>query len=397
MLDKYLKPNKELIPYGKHSILEEDIEKVVEILRSDYITQGPTVPAFENRINKEVNAQFSVAVNSATSALHIACLALGLSKGDYLWTTPTTFVSSANCGLYCNAYVDFVDIESSTGLISLSQLEEKLEKSKKVGKLPKVIIPVHLSGNPCRMKKIFELSRKYNFKIIEDASHAIGAKYQGKPVGNCEFSDITVFSFHPVKIITTGEGGVATTNSIDLANKMRKLRSHGITKDIKSFKSNSTEPWFYEQQNLGFNYRMTDINAALGLSQIERLNKIILERNNLLDNYKKSLSKEPIKFLKLTSNAYSSVHLAIIRLENKDPYFHRKLFIGLREANIGVQLHYLPVHLHPYYKKLGFKEGDFPESEFYAKNAMSLPMYCGLGNKKQERVVNTLIKLLNDS
>ena len=396
MSSNYFKPNNDLIPYGKHSISEEDIDKVVEILRSDYITQGPTVPAFEKRVNEEVKSKYSVAVNSATSALHIACLALGLSKGDYLWTTPTTFVSSANCGLFCNAYVDFVDIEADTGLISLSKLEEKLEKSQKVGRLPKVIIPVHLSGNPCKMEEIFKLSRKYNFKIIEDASHAIGAKYKGKPVGNCEFSDITVFSFHPVKIITTGEGGIATTNNIDLAKKMSELRSHGITKDIKSFKSNSTEPWFYEQQNLGFNYRMNDINAALGLSQIRRLNKIILERNNLLDIYKKLLSKEPIKFLEIAPNTYSSVHLAIIRLDNKDPLFHRKLFMGLRDANIGVQLHYLPIHLHPYYKKLGFKEGDFPESEFYAKNAISLPLYCGLGSEKQERVVNTLRKLIKD-
>ena len=397
MLDKYLKTNKELIPYGKHSISEEDINKVVDILRSDFLTQGPTVPAFEKRINDEVKSKYSVAVNSATSALHIACLSLGLSKGDYLWTTPTTFVASANCGLYCDANVDFVDIDAASGLISISKLEEKLEKSQKLGKLPKVIIPVHLSGNPCKMEEIFKLSRKYNFKIIEDASHAIGARYKGKPVGNCEFSDITVFSFHPVKIITTGEGGVATTNNFDLARKMSELRNHGITKDIKAFKINSPGPWFYEQQNLGFNYRMTDINAALGLSQIERLKKNILERNNLLDNYKKLLSKEPIKFLSITSNAYSSVHLAIIRLDNKDPYFHRKLFIGLRDANIGVQLHYLPIHLHPYYKKLGFKEGDFPESEFYAKNAISLPLYCGLGSNKQERVVNTLRKLLKDS
>tara|TARA_B100000886_G_C20427012_1_gene494759 strand:- start:5031 stop:6221 length:1191 start_codon:yes stop_codon:yes gene_type:complete len=383
------------IPYGKHKITESDIDKVVEILKSDFLTQGPTVPAFEKSINSVVKSQYSVAVNSATSALHIACLALGLSRGDYLWTSSTTFVSSANCGIFCNAKIDFVDIDPASGLISIKKLKEKLEIASRLGKLPKVLIPVHLAGNPCDMEEINNLAKKYNFKIIEDASHAIGAKYKGKFIGSCEFSNITVFSFHPVKIITTGEGGVATTNDPLLAQKMSTLRCHGIVKDPNLFYFSSPGPWFYEQQSLGFNYRLTDIHAALGLSQIDRLEEITLERNKLLETYRKLLEKEPVNFLEITKNSYSSVHLAVIRLENKDPNFHRKLFIGLRQSNIGVQIHYLPVHLHPYYRNLGFKEGDFPESELYAKNALSLPLYFGLSTEKQERVVKTLKSLLS--
>ena len=394
--EKY-KNNKISIPYGKHNISEEDIEEVNKILKSSNLTQGDTVPNFEEKINDKVQSKFSIAVNSATSALHIACLALGLSKGDYLWTSPTTFVASANCALYCGAEVDFVDIDRRTGLMSIEKLSEKLFKAKKEDKLPKILIPVHLTGNPCQMNEILKLSKRYNFKIIEDASHAIGAKYRGEYIGNCQYSDITIFSFHPVKIITTGEGGLATTNNKELARKMRLLRTHGITKEEKFFENNSPGPWFYEQQNLGFNYRMNDIQAALGISQLKRLDQFVERRNFLLSNYKKLLADLPVNFLEITKDAYSSVHLAVIRLNEINNKLHNEIFIGLRNAQIGVQIHYIPVHLHPFYRKMGFKKGDYPESEIYANNAISLPLFYELKESDQIYVVNTLKSLFEKS
>jgi len=382
--------NNRYIPYGKHNINKDDIRKVIKVLRSNNLTQGESVPLFEKSINLAVNSKYSVAVNSATSALHLACLALGLEDGNYLWTSPTTFVASANCGLYCGAKIDFVDIDPKSGLISILELKKKLVTAEKNGTLPRILIPVHLAGNPCDMREIWNLSKKYGFKIIEDASHAIGAKYEGKPVGNCEFSDITVFSFHPVKIITTAEGGIATTNQESLSKKMRELRSHGITKDSSFYISKSSDPWYYEQQDLGFNYRMSDIHASLGISQIKRLNQIVRERNRLIRRYKNKLAGLPISFLENSKDTYSSVHLAIIRFNNKDCNFHRKIFNYLRNAAIGVQIHYIPVHLHPYFKKLGFKKGDFPEAELYSHNAISLPLYFGLSNRDQDRVIKLL-------
>tara|TARA_Y100000589_G_C27186205_1_gene642778 strand:+ start:610 stop:1797 length:1188 start_codon:yes stop_codon:yes gene_type:complete len=394
-----MKPNSNLfkssfIPYGKHNVSQQDIDNVIEVLRGANLTQGETVPYFENIINEVVHSKYSIAVNSATSALHIACRALGLSKEDYMWTTPNTFVASANCGLYCEAKVDFVDIDPNTGLMCINNLKEKLKQSNKNGTLPKIVIPVHLAGNPCDMFEIKELADIYGFRIIEDASHAIGAFYNNEPIGSCKYSDITIFSFHPVKIITTGEGGVATTNEPQLAKKMAALRSHGVIKDPNLFITNSPGQWFYEQQDLGFNYRLSDIHAALGVSQIKRLKEIVRERNYLLKEYKKMLSETPVNFLKISIKAYSSVHLAIIRLKNKDENFHKMVFNGLRKAGIGVQVHYIPVHLHPYYRNLGFKDGDFPEAELYAKNAITLPLYPGLAEKDQTKVVEVLKNLL---
>ena len=388
---------KSYIPYGRHQVTEEDISSVLDILKSNNLTQGAGVPIFEEEVNKYVNSTYSVAVNSATSALHLACLSLGLTKGDYLWTTPTTFVASANCGLYCGAKIDFVDIDPTTGLISIEELKKKLIIAQQNKNLPKILVPVHLAGNPCDMREISNLSKKYGFKIIEDASHAIGSKYEGKPIGNCKFSDITVFSFHPVKIITTGEGGIATTNQESLSKKMRELRGHGIIKNSSFFINESSEPWSYEQQDLGFNYRMSDIHAALGISQMKRLDQIVEKRNKLLEKYKIEMAGFPISFLESTKNTYSSVHLAIIRLNDINPNYHRKIFNFLLNESIGIQIHYIPVHLHPFYQKFGFKRGDFPQAELYAHNAISIPLYVGLSNNDQQRVVKTFKSFFSEN
>ncbi|WP_239420363.1 UDP-4-amino-4,6-dideoxy-N-acetyl-beta-L-altrosamine transaminase [Synechococcus sp. KORDI-100] len=378
------------MPYGRQSISIEDIDAVVDVLRSPFLTQGPVVPAFEQAISTEVGSEFAVAANSATSALHIACIALGLGPGDYLWTSPITFVASANCGCYCGAKVDFVDIDPSTGLMNIQDLELKLQKAEKLGRLPKVVIPVHLAGASCDMRAIGQLARRYRFAVIEDASHAIGGKYQGRPVGSCVHSDICVFSFHPVKIITSGEGGLASTNDPKLAQYMYELRSHGITKDLNRFERIAPGPWSYEQQHLGFNYRMTDISAALGLSQLKRLHEILAERHRLYQRYLKILADLPIRLLQISEEVYSSLHLAIIRLDDPSPKHHRQVFEGLRGCGIGVQLHYSPVHLHPFYRRLGFQEGDFPEAEAYARNALSLPLYPGLQESDLQRVADSL-------
>lgn len=378
------------LPYGRQTITEADIAAVVEVLSSRFLTQGPVVPAFEQAVAAKVAARHGVAVNSATSALHIACLALGLGPGDRLWTSPITFVASANCGRYCGAKVDFVDIEPSTGLMSTEALAAKLERAEREGNLPKIVVPVHLAGSSCNMTAIGSLANRYGFAVVEDASHAIGGRYQGEPVGNCRHSAITVFSFHPVKIITTGEGGMATTNDALLAQRMEELRSHGIVREAKRFASPPAGPWVYEQQHLGFNYRITDIQAALGLSQLQQLDQIVAERNRQLQFYHELLADLPIKLLEVPVDVLSSVHLAVIRLQHATAEQHRQVFEGLRCAGIGVQLHYSPVHLHPYYRAMGFADGQFPKAEIYACSAVSLPLFPGLSASDQKRVVAAL-------
>ncbi len=378
------------LPYGRQSITDEDIASVVDVLTSPFLTQGPVVPAFEHAVAAKVGAAHGVAVNSATSALHIACLALGLASGDRLWTSPVTFVASANCGRYCGAEVDFVDIEPATGLMSIPALREKLVNAEKLGQLPKILIPVHLTGASCDMKAIGELADRYGFDVIEDASHAIGGRYRKQSVGSCEYSKICVFSFHPVKIITTGEGGLATTNDPELFRRMTDLRSHGITKDVSRFQNQAAGPWSYEQQQLGFNYRLTDLQAALGLSQLQRLETIVLERNQLFQHYTEILSGLPVRLLEIPLNVISSVHLAVIRLNQFSAQQHKQIFETLRESDIGVQLHYSPVHLQPYYRNLGYEVGDFPEAELYSISAISLPLYPGLSEQDQSRIANSL-------
>jgi UDP-4-amino-4,6-dideoxy-N-acetyl-beta-L-altrosamine transaminase len=383
-----------LIPYGRQTISEADIAAVVEVLRSPWLTQGPAVPAFEQALTAAVGAGHAVAVNSATSALHLACLALGLGPGDLLWTSPITFVASANCGRYCGASVDFVDIDPATGLLCLEALESKLADAARHHRLPKLIVPVHLAGTSCPMQPLNELVRPYGVRIIEDASHAVGARYQHRPVGSCPHSDIAVFSFHPVKIITTAEGGAATTNDPDLAQQMALLRSHGITKDPAAFEFEPAGPWSYEQQRLGYNYRLTDLQAALGLSQLQRLPEIVAERNRLWARYQALLAPLPVQPLHVPADTLSALHLGVIRLPGDDSARHRRLFEGLRAAGIGVQLHYSPVHLQPDYRRLGFKPGDFPQAEAYARSAISLPLFPGLTEAEQDRVVETLAGLL---
>ena len=387
---------KPFIPYGRQTITEADISAVVEVLRSPFLTQGPVVPAFEQAVAAKVGARYGVAVNSATSALHIACLALALGPGDRLWTSPITFVASANCGRYCDAAVDFVDIEPSTALMSIDALTFKLEQAERDGTLPKVVVPVHLTGTSCDMAAIGALAEHYGFAVLEDASHAIGGRYHGEPVGNCRHSAITVFSFHPVKIITTGEGGLATTNDPELAQRMSELRSHGIVRDAERFERPAAGPWVYEQQQLGFNYRITDIQAALGLSQLQRLDEIIAERNCQLQHYRELLVDLPVQLLDVPAEVLSSVHLAVIRLQQATGEQHRQVFEGMRAAGLGVQLHYSPVHLQPYYRSMGFGKGDCPEAEAYASCALSLPLFPSLAEDQQDRVVQVLADSLQE-
>lgn len=380
----------EFIPYGRQYIDSDDINAVVSTLQSDFLTQGPVVPRFENKISELTNSKYTVVVNSATSALHLSCLALGVGPSDIVWTSPITFVASANCALYCGANVDFVDIDPLTGLMSIAALELKLEQAALLGALPKVVIPVHLAGTSCDMHQIYRLSKIYNFKIIEDASHAIGGFYHSHPVGSCMFSDITVFSFHPVKIITTGEGGALTTNNESYFHSACSLRTHGITKDQASFQYSSPGPWYYEQQLLGFNYRLPDINAALGLSQISRLSSNIQRRQFIFSQYKLLLADLPIHFLDIPFNILSSLHLAVMQLNFIDPVFHKNLFNILRSNKIGVQLHYYPVHLQPYFRNLGFKVGDFPAAEKYSISSISLPIFPELCETSQLRVCDVI-------
>ncbi len=384
-----------MIPYGKQDINQLDIDAVVEVLKSDFITQGPKVPLFEKKIANYCGVKHSVAVNSATSALHIACVSLGLGEGDWFWTSPNTFVASANCGLYCGAKIDFVDIDPRSYNMSVELLEEKLIDAKKNGKLPKIVIPVHFAGQSCDMEKIYNLSKKYGFKIIEDAAHAIGGKYLDQPIGSCRYSDITIFSFHPVKIITTAEGGIATTNSTKLAEKMEALRGHGITKTTESMTREPDGDWYYQQVDLGFNYRMTELQAALGISQLNRLDEFIVKRRFLKNRYDTLLQDFPLERPFQYSYGSSSLHLYPIQLKtNKLSRSQKEIFRYLRNNGIGVSLHYIPVHLHPYYQKFGFKEGSFERAEFYYDRAISLPLFHTMSLEQQDKVVNTLRKIL---
>lgn len=384
-----------MIPYGRQDISQADIDAVVAVLQSDFLTQGPQVPLFEQVVAKHVGAKHALAVNSATSALHIACMALGLGQGDWLWTTPVTFVASANCGLYCGAQVDFVDIDPRTYNLCPKALEAKLLAAEKAGKLPKVLVAVHLCGQPCDMAAIHALGQKYGFKIIEDASHAIGGKYKGEFIGSSRYSDITVFSFHPVKIITTAEGGMALTNSDELAHKMALLRSHGITRDTAHMTHAPDGPWYYQQIDLGYNYRMTELQAALGVSQMLRLEAFVVRRHTLAQRYDQLLASLPVITPWQHPDSYSGLHLYVVRLQlDKISKSHRQVFEALREQGIGVNLHYIPVHTQPHYQRMGFKLGDYPQSEQYYAEAISLPMFQTLTDEQQDQVVAVLQKVL---
>lgn len=384
-----------VIPYGRQDITKADIDAVVEVMRSDYLTQGPMVPRFERLVAEICDATHAVAVTNATSALHLACLALGLGTGDRLWTSPITFVASANCGLYCGASVDFVDIDPRTYNLCPRALEAKLKRAKRDGCLPKVVIPVHFSGQACDMAAIHSLSREYGFQIIEDASHAIGGMYRGQPIGSCRYSDITVFSFHPVKIITTGEGGMALTCDAGLAKKMALLRSHGITRDPAEMTEAPHGDWYYEQLELGYNYRMTDLQAALGVSQISRLNEYMERRHALAKRYNEALSGLPVTIPWQHPDSYSGLHLYVIRIQaERLKKGRQEIFDELRSSGIGVNLHYIPVHLQPFYRNMGFAHGDFPEAERYYAEAMSLPMYAALTDAQQDEVIAGLRRVM---
>ena len=379
------------IPYGRQAITEADIKAVDEVLRSEFLTQGPVVPTFERTVADHCGARHAVAVNSATSALHLACLALGVGPGDTVWTSPITFVASANCALYCGAAVDFVDIDPRTYNLSVDCLRTKLAASKATGRLPKVVIPVHLAGQPCNMRGIHALSQEYGFFVVEDASHAIGGRYCSEPIGNGRYSAVTVFSFHPVKIITTGEGGMALTQDADIAERMKRLRSHGITREAAQMTQDPDGPWYYQQIDLGFNYRMTDIQAALGLSQHNRLPEYLAKRHVIAERYEELLANLPVTTPWQHPDGYSGLHLYIVRLRLGDlKSTHRQVFERMRAAGIGVNLHYIPVYRQPYYARFGFSAGYCPQAEQYYAEAISLPMYPGLSHVEQNYVVETL-------
>ncbi len=398
-----------MIPYGRQEVTQADIDAVADVLRSDYLTQGPAVPRFEQAVAARVNAKFAVAVNSATSALHVACMALDLGPDDRLWTVPNTFVASANCGRYCGADVDFVDIDPKTWNLSVPRLREKLTAAKRDGLLPKVLVPVHFAGQPTEQEAIWELAREYGFRVLEDASHSIGASRSGEMVGSCRWSDITVFSFHPVKIITTGEGGMSLTNDEKLAERMRMLRTHGITRDPARLQFNDSPTqtdsgresrpgaWYYEQQLLGYNYRMTDVEAALGASQLERLESYVERRNSLARRYDEALKGLPVQLPTVLQENRSAFHIYAIRLKqgrNSKP--HGQVFDELRSRGIGVNVHYLPVHLQPYYRALGFICGQFPEAEAHAQSALTIPLFPAMTDRQQQQVVESLHQVLGD-
>ncbi len=380
------------IPYSKQNISKEDINKVVEVLKSDFLTQGPMVPIFEKKIAEYCSVSEAVAFNSATSSLHAACASLGLGKGDLLWTSPNSFVASANCAIYCGADVDFVDIDPETFNISTDILREKLKNVLKGNKkLPKVIIPVHIAGQSCQMREIKEIVKPYDIKIIEDASHAIGGEYESDKIGCCKYSDITVFSFHPVKIITSAEGGAAVTQNKLLANRMRAFRTHGITRDKSEFENKDNGDWYYEQKSIGYNYRLNDIQATLGISQINRIDKFVSERNDIAEKYNKYLANLPLSTPIIRDNCSSSFHLYIINLNLNEIKKNKKdIFEYLRTSNIGVNIHYIPIHYHPFYAKLGFKRGDFPNAERYYNDALSIPVYPGLTDENMLYVTDKL-------
>lgn len=385
-----------MIPYGRQEITQQDIDAVVEVLQSDFLTQGPKVPEFERVVAGHVGAGFGVAVNSATSALHIACAALGLGPGDWLWASPVTFVASANCGLYCGAQVDFVDIDPLTYNLCPEALERKLELASRENRLPKVVVPVHLCGQPCDMARIKALSERYGFRVVEDASHAIGGRYRGEFIGNCRYSDITVFSFHPVKIVTTAEGGMAVTNNHELAQRMEMLRSHGITRDPALMTHEPDGPWYYQQVDLGFNYRMTELQAALGISQMARVDDFVARRHELARRYDELLADMPVVTPWQHPDSYSGLHLYVIRLKLSEiARSHREVFEALRDQGIGVNLHYIPVHTQPYYAAMGFAPEDFPEAMAYYGEAISIPMFHGLTFDQQDTVVAALRKALS--
>jgi len=381
-----------VIPYGKQDINQADIDAVINVLKSDFLTQGAQVPVFEQMVSNYCGAKHGVAVNSATSALHIACLSIGLGEGDWLWTSPNSFVASANCGLYCGANVDFVDIETKTYNMSVAELEQKLIRAKKENKLPKIVIPVHFAGQSCDMKRIHSLSQEYGFKIVEDASHAIGGKYLDKSIGCCQYSDITVFSFHPVKIITTAEGGLATTNDKELLARMQLFRSHGITRDPGLMTKEAEGEWCYQQVGLGFNYRMTELQAALGISQMQRVDEFVSKRHILQERYDSLLSNLPIITPYQDEHSYSALHLYPVQIKNNKS--REYVFNELRGYGIGVSVHYIPIHTQPYYKKFGFEEGDFPNSEAYYGRTISLPLYPGLEFKLQDKIIYTLNNII---
>lgn len=379
------------IPYGRQEVTDADIDAVVAVLKSDFLTQGPQVPKFEAAVASHVGVARAVAVNSATSALHIACLALGVGPGDYVWTSPVTFVASANCALYCGAAVDFVDIDPSTFNMCPQALERKLLAAQTLGILPKVVIPVHLCGQACDMAAIHSLSKRFGFQIIEDASHAIGGKYRGDYIGSCRYSDITVFSFHPVKIITTAEGGMAVTNDVSLAARMERLRTHGITRDPDEMTHDPDGPWYYQQIDLGFNYRMTEMQAALGLSQLDRLDKFVTRRHELAKRYDDLLEGLPLARPGQHNDARSAFHLYVVRIREDQ---RNEVFDKLRNSGVGVNLHYIPVHLQPWYKNLGFEEGAFPHSESYYREAISLPIFATLTYEQQDFIAGVLTEAI---
>jgi len=382
-----------MIPCSRQDIDQDDIESVTSVLKSDFLTQGSQVPLFEKTVSDYCGAEHGVAVNSATSALHIACLSLDLGKGDWLWTSPNSFVASANCGLYCDAQVDFVDIDPQTYNLSATELERKLIQAKQDNKLPKIIIPVHFAGQSCNMKKIHALSQEYGFKIIEDASHAIGGKYLEQPIGCCQYSDIAVFSFHPVKIITTAEGGLATTNNKELAERMQLFRSHGVTRNPKLMSKLSEGGWHYQQVDLGFNYRMTELQAALGVSQMQRLDEFVTQRHTLQERYDSLLSGLPIIKPHQSQDSYSALHLYPIQIDvDSVDKGREKIFDELRQNGIGVNVHYIPIHTQPYYLQFGFKAGDFPNSESYYNRAISIPLFHAMTAEQQDEVLNVLMR-----
>jgi UDP-4-amino-4,6-dideoxy-N-acetyl-beta-L-altrosamine transaminase len=381
-----------MIPYGRQDISEDDIAAVVAVLRSDWLTQGPAISRFEEAVASHCGVRFAVAVSNATAALHIACLAAGLKPGGLLWTVPNTFVASANCGLYCGARVDFVDIDPHSYNMSMEALEQKLARAEQQGALPDVLIPVHFAGQSCDMLRIGQLAGRYGFRVIEDGSHAIGGRYRQRPVGSCEFSDMTVFSFHPVKIVTTGEGGMVLTNDAALCERLRSLRSHGVTRDPAAMDREPDGPWFYQQVELGFNYRMTDLQAALGASQMTRLDSFVARRHALADRYDRLLTGLPLSLPRRDAAAYSAFHLYVVRL---DAGISRRLvFDALRARGVGVSVHYIPVHAQPYYRRLGFSAGDFPQAEAHYREALSLPLFYALTDAEQDHVAAALREVL---
>lgn len=399
-----------MIPYGRQDVTQSDIDSVVEVLRSNFLTQGPVGPRFEAAVARVVNCQYAVASNSATSALHVACMALGLGTGKLLWTSPNTYIASANCARYCGADVDFVDIDPETWNMSTAALRQKLETANRTGRLPDVVVPVHFAGQPTDQETIWQLAQEFGFKVLEDASHSIGAFRNGEPVGSCRWSNVTVFSFHPVKIITSGEGGMALTNDGDVAERMRMLRTHGVTRDTETFllppESGASDletpsavtdypAWYYEQQLLGYNYRLTDVHAALGLSQLPRVATYVERRNELAARYDEALAHLPLQLPHVGSVNRSAYHVYVVRMtRDAAPQRHREVFDELRRRGIGVNLHYMPVHLQPYYRSLGFSVGQFPEAEHHGRSAITLPLYPNLSEQQQDAVIDALKDVL---